>query len=216
MTARTRHHIPAAFCVLVAATIPSCGKLRYGGSLSQDQALAALRAENHSLRDQLAARDRQITELQAKVTGPLDPAALRAIAATASIEVDAFSAVEPGPHDPSVVLYLRTLDGRGRFVQATGSLTVTLECQGGPTTLSTTQVHSFSPQQVQDAYRSSFMGTYYLVRIPFPAPVDKELGLIAKVSFQDAVTGAQLTAQRQLFPRKKATERPGPNGKQGV
>lgn len=208
---------PLLLCALGALTaVSSCGKLRYGGTQSQDDVINALRAENHILKDQLATRDKQVAELEAKVAGPLSADALAALPAVASLEIDRLSSIEPTRTDPSrsmVVVYLRTLDGGGHFIQATGTVQVGISQEGGPILVLSTVTHTFSPKDLRAAFRTGFTGTFYVLRIPFDRPIDRDLGLILDVTLLDAVTGKTHTARRRIGD---APERPIPAGKQGV
>jgi hypothetical protein len=193
--------------------LPCCGKLRFGGSESQDDVINALRAENHDLKSQVAAKDGRIRELESKVAGPIDLNALRALPVVASIGIDRLSGWEAkrSPEaKPSAVVYLRTLDGDERFVQVAGSVQVRITASGTGATLAEA---SYTPDQVRAAFRSGFTGTFYVFRVPAPASLAE--GFTIEVSLSDAVTGKAHAATRTVAPGE-SVKRPALSGKQGV
>ena len=85
-----------------------------------------------------------------------------AAARLVSIEIDRLSGWVPG--DPAAPVrgwaaYVRTLDGRGRALQVSGTLTLEVRDDAG--VLLARRV--LGPAELRDAYRSSFAGTHYVV-----------------------------------------------------
>lgn len=91
--------------------------------------------------------------------------------------------------DDAVRIYLQTLDDRGRFVQtiATADITVSAAPPGKPAVTLATK--SFTPKEIDAAYRAGLTGTHYTLVVPLdtaPAGIDK-LNIAAKVT--DLSTG---------------------------
>lgn len=211
------HQSPVLLCGLCAALVlPACGKLRFGGTKSQDDVINALRAENHALKKDVAAKDGRIAELEGKVTGPLNAGALRALPTVATMEIDRLSGMEPARNRAagSVVIYLKTLDGLGRFVQVTGEVDVQVSLDGESGSTGRVITRSYTPEEVRAAFRSGFMGTFYVFRLPFDGPAAANPRSTISVVLQDAVTGKSHTATRQVGDAQTA-ERPATTGKQG-
>ena len=104
-----------ALCACVVL-LPACGNLRYGGSKSQDDALNALRAENHALKDQVAAKDKRIAELTSAAAAQSTPAAevLAATPRPVTLVMDSFSGVYVEKGDAVVELKLVRSEGKWR------------------------------------------------------------------------------------------------------
>ncbi|HEX2837925.1 MAG TPA: hypothetical protein VHN77_07345 [Phycisphaerales bacterium] len=204
-------------CGLCAVLLlPGCGKLRFGGTQSQDEVINALRAENHALKKDVAVKNSRIAELEAKVTGPINADALKALPTVATVEIDRLSGVDAARDGTAgkVVVYVKTLDGLGRFVQATGDVDIEIKQEGGPTPSTAVAKQTFSPEQVRAAFRSGFTGTFYVFRLPTSGPINTAAGLIMDVTLRDDVTGKVHTASRRIGEAQSA-ERPTTTGKQG-
>lgn len=177
-----------AFLLLLAGC-----NLRIGGSEGLDKVADDLRAQNHSLRDELAAAEAERDELRAKLAAlSRDTAEVaEATPRIAGIELDSLSGLSPD--GKSFLFYVRPYDGRRRFLQAVGELTLTVEREGspiaGPLVL--------SPAQLRDAYRSGFTGTHYSAELPAPAHgLAGELTL--RAALNDAATGLTHSATRPI------------------
>lgn len=208
---------PLVLCGLCAALVlPACGKLRFGGTKSQDDVINTLRAENHALKKDAAAKDGRIAELEAKVTGPISMEALKALPTVATVEIDRLSGVESVRDGPAatVVVYVRTLDGLGRFVQATGTVSVDIKQEDGAGRSTVVAEQAFSPEELRAAFRSGFTGTFYVFRLRANGPINARAALVMNVTLQDAVTGTVHTASRRTGEAQSA-ERPTTTGKQG-
>lgn len=166
-------------------------------ALEMEQEIASLRADRAELAAKLGELNRALNDR----TSGLTDEALAALPRCAELEIGSLS----GPVDADSIpgfdaydLYLSPLDGRRRFTQITGRLTATVsllpaaDSQAKPRLLASV---SLSPLELRDAYRSSFMGTHYSLRLPLHEPNQPLAGvLVAAVTFDDALTGAHLTA----------------------
>ena len=144
--------------LLLAMSLAGC---RLGGSESLDQVADRLRSENAELHKKLDAAQNENLELRTKLAGipesthHLSSEMLAAIPRCTHIELDSLSGWSARRH--ALSLYVKTLDGRDRFVQVTGTLHVTLMIGNqAPREL------TFTPAQLRDAYRSDIVGTCYL------------------------------------------------------
>lgn len=105
----------------------------------------------------------------------------------------------PGPE--SVELILEPFDSRHRFVQIAGSVmcdvTELPSASGAPPRLLGSI--SLSPEQLREAYRSSFMGTHYTVSVPLSDGLSvRPAASIARVLFHDGITGVSHEATMTL------------------
>jgi hypothetical protein len=207
-----------------AALLPACG-LRYGGS-SQDKVLANLRGENATLREQVTNLEREREEWRVKalanaatfsalpIASPATDEAAQlaaqvaaALPAVVALEVDALSG--PAPRDPSkFIVYVQPRDGRGRFTQAVGRLTVrVLSRPAADATNSPTDVElaraDLAPVQLRDAYRSGFTGTNYAIELPVAAAITSDAStLLIRAELTDLLTGQTHRAERvRAVPR---------------
>lgn len=205
---------------------------RVGGSKSLEQANNDLRRENQELKATVEAQARQIEEMKIKLSeesaarlAALKPEALEALPVCAGVEVGRLSGFEPlppvdsksdgaggeGAAAKSVVVYLRSFDGRDRFVQIVGTLSVeavwlpglrsvgdeaAAKTEARPNATVLGRV-TLTPGQLRDAYRSDVLGTYYVVELPLSEGAPLSQGsLIMRAEFADALTGKVWTAER--------------------
>jgi hypothetical protein len=194
-----------------AALLPACG-LRYGGS-SQDKVLANLRGENATLREQVTNLEREREEWRVKAlanaatSGALPAASpatdeaaqlaaqvAAALPAVVALEVDALSG--PAPRDPSkFIVYVQPRDGRGRFTQVVGRLTVRVLAQD-PVERELARA-DLSPIELRDAYRSGFVGTNYTIELPMSAANAQDASsLLIRAELTDLLTGQTHRAER--------------------
>lgn len=101
----------------------------------------------------------------------------------------------------SVDVYVKPFDGRQRFVQIVGTLTVRADLIPPPTTDAAKSasdapaaatplgVVTLSPVELRDAYRSSPLGTHYSVRLPISAAVPPGGSLAITAEFLDPLSG---------------------------
>ncbi len=99
----------------------------------------------------------------------------------------------------TLVVYVEPSDGRGRFVQLVGELSVhaaTLPADGDAITLGRV---TLGPRELRDAYRSTFLGTHYTVDVPITiAPGATPTECTVQVEFVDGRDGRTVTAQLPL------------------
>jgi len=209
--------IPARYRISsVAAVALVLAGCRTGGESSGD----VLRKQNLELQTQVAQLQKDASELRAKLaelvgaggTGK-SPEVAEATPRVASIEIDFLSGPTADSSTPpqsdrnrTVAVYVKPLDGRGRFIQATGKLTVEVsrlvsinQGQQGAADAPARLLGSrtLEPLQLRDAYRAGFTGTYYVVDIPVPASDVQPPGqLLLRVRFADAITGASFDSSR--------------------
>lgn len=96
----------------------------------------------------------------------------------------------------TLVVYVEPTDGRGRFVQLVGSLSVhaaTLPADSDAITLGRV---TLGPLQLRDAYRSTFLGTHYTIDVPIRIPDPAtQTRCTVKVEFIDGRSGLTVTSQ---------------------
>lgn len=201
--------------MLAATLLTGC---RAGGESAGD----VLRKQNMELQSQVAQLEKDTSELRAKLaemvglkSGGTTKSAevVEATPRVASIEIDFLSGPTADSSSPpqsdrnrTVAIYVKPLDGRGRFIQATGALTVevsrlvSLESGGQAATDAPAKLlasRTLEPLQLRDAYRAGFTGTYYVVEIPVAASDLQPPGqILLRARFADAITGASFEASR--------------------
>jgi len=203
-------------CMCLGAVVVVLAGCRTGGETSGD----VLRKQNLELQNQVAQLQKDASELRAKLSELVgagnsgkSPEVAEATPRVASVEIDflsgptADSSMPPqSDRNRTVAVYIKPLDGRGRFIQATGKLMV--EVSRLTTLVQNDQAaadaparllagRTLEPLQLRDAYRAGFTGTYYAVEIPVPASELQPPGqLLLRARFSDAITGASFEASR--------------------
>jgi len=203
------------FLVTLVIALAGC---RTGGESSGD----VLRKQNLELQTQVAQLQKDASELRAKLAelvgagaAPKSPEVAEATPRVAGIEIDFLSGPAADSSSPpqsdrnrTVAVYVKPLDGRGRFIQATGKLTVEVSRLTSLTSAGAEEIgndsparllgsKSLEPLQLRDAYRAGFTGTYYVVELPVPASELQPPGqLLLRARFADAITGASFEASR--------------------
>ncbi|MBL8746137.1 MAG: hypothetical protein JNK58_07255 [Phycisphaerae bacterium] len=182
-------------------------------------------SETDALREQLADAERRITTLTAERdearaiiaeadrvrlgTGELSAEAAAALPRVATLTIDPLSGLTDANPDDStpfdaVEVYLKPADGRGRFVQIVGSVSVRADLlprtgmsnDASPRTLASA---TFGPAELREAYRSTFLSTHYTLRMPLPDTRDLAANNLAiSVEFLDALSGRVHRAERVL------------------
>jgi len=173
--------------------------------------------ENNRLRDELAAAKAQITQLSAQRdelttklalferarAGAIPFDILSAMPAPAGIRIGSLSGIHPADRaTPAtrVDLYIEPFDGRDRFIQIVGTLSVEIDAlapvadRTPPRSLASV---TLTPSQVRDAYRAGFTGTHYSVELTLNTPLNTREGSLAmRVRFNDAISGREFKAER--------------------
>ncbi len=212
MNALSRSATIGLLC-LAGLVSPGC---RTGGESSGD----VLRRQNMELQKQVAQLQSDAGELRAKLaeltgggSAGKSGEVAEALPRVASIQIDFLSGPVSDSSEPPtsdrmrrVVVYVKPLDGRGRFVQATGTLTaevsrltpVTAGAQAGTTQPATLLAsRTLKPLELRDAYRTGMTGTYYAAGFEIPAAQLTPPGqLLLRAEFSDGVTGARFEASR--------------------
>jgi hypothetical protein len=211
--------------LVLCAVAPGC----HSGPKNFDNENDSLRAQVLDLQDQVTGLEAELSESKAKINelqevlaGTGDAPAkevLEALPRCAGIEIDRFSGPvdkdgEPG-YPESIDVYVSPYDGRQRFVQVVGALTVearylpastaggaddkALEAgvqSGGAAGVLLGKV-TLDPRDLREAYRSGFMGTHYTVQITPPADVRISDGaIVLSAVLLDRVTGLRHEAWR--------------------
>lgn len=166
----------ALSCALVAGVVAGCssGRIRAGGDADLHERIAVLKDEKAELK-------RRALEAEAARKRAVDggaPAtdadrALAMLPRPVELRFDRFA----GPRDADgdgvldqVRVNVRPIDGRGRFVQAAGTLDVTVtaitEADGRVVELGAVRL---DPDALRDAYRGGVIDTSYAVEVPIDA-----------------------------------------------
>jgi hypothetical protein len=197
--------------VFIAAVLPLIAGCR--ATVLKPTPADALREQVQSLEievDRLALRNR---ELEASLAKALSEAPAH------SIDAEAF-AVQPhlarlgvgsasgiriagpskdgSPIPGNLTIYVEPVDGRGRFLQVTGRISIqaSMPIEGAePIRLGE---RSFSPAEVRDAWRGGFMGSHYTFEVPVELPAasladrsDPQASVL--VVFRDAIGGGEFS-----------------------
>lgn len=99
-----------------------------------------------------------------------------------------------------VDVYLLPRDGRGRFVQIVGTVSITVDLlpPAGAPPRRVAQL-TLAAHELREAYRSGFTGTHYTSRLALDQPIPPGSGALAiSASFNDALTGKIIDAHRIL------------------
>ncbi len=187
----------------------------------------SLRRELQATRDQLERSKAEAGELRAKLselqrardaaTGPAADV-LDALPRCAGIRIgsrsglvtrnaDGKSATAADVPATGVEVLIEPFDGRQRFVQVAGRLTVDATLlpptasAAAPRVLGTV---TLTPGELREAYRSSFMGTHYVVTVPIASPGlprGSEGSLVLRATLDDAVTGSRFESTSTISLR---------------
>jgi hypothetical protein len=182
-------------------------------------------SEIDQLREELAASREQIETLSAErdearaklveaervrlSTGDLSSEAAAALPRVVAIKIDRLSGLTDShpddgrPYD-AIEVYLKPSDGRERFVQIVGSVSVRADLvppvgsKQAPATISSA---TYDAGQLREAYRSTILSTHYTLRMPIetmPALDIADSNIALSVEFLDALTGQVHRAERVL------------------
>ncbi len=182
-----------------ATAKPSEGDRLRRQVLEQERALSRLAAE----RDELAAKLAEIERVRL-TGGEVSAEVLAAMPRCAAISIGALSGLVDADNSPgfdAVDVTVVPTDGRQRFVQVAGRLTARADLtpppsSGGDAGGVALATASLTPADLREAYRSSFMGTHYAVRMPISQPNRPLEGtLVISIEFLDGLTGRVHEAQ---------------------
>ncbi|MDX2149027.1 MAG: hypothetical protein SFZ23_16055 [Planctomycetota bacterium] len=188
----------ALVLAIVVTSLAGCSA-RIGGSEGLDKVADELRAENAALKAREREQTLQIEELRTKLAEATRSQGAERLQAPAlaALEIDSLSGsnLRENSDATSVVAYVRTLDGRGRFLPASGTMLIRVLDAGGGDVASA----SFDPEAVRNAYRSSFAGTHYTFEVDLPAGAAARAATL-DVRLTDGVSGREFAAVRSLNP----------------
>ncbi len=159
-----------------------------------------LQQQNRDLTNRTAELEAQI--LRASDDGGVAQDVRDATPHVAAISIDAISHVldEDGDGRPdTLVVYVTPSDGRGRFVQMVGDLSVhTAMLPTDSDAISIGRIR-LGPRELRDAYRSTFLGTHYTITMPISVPDSPHpTGCTVKAEFLDGYDGRRVTDQREI------------------
>lgn len=184
--------------IAIAAAMPACST-RVGGGKASEAANLARRVTD--LEREVQAQTLRASEAEAKLYAAAQQSdeITRATPVLAGLEVDRLSG--PTPSDlTGFPVFVRTLDGRARFIQVVGRLEISVLAapKGGAGEPVRVGGASLGPLEVREAYRSGVAGTHYRVDIvaddaflrssAFRGSLSRhDLRIVAR--FDDALTG---------------------------
>jgi len=154
-----------------------------------------------SLERQVASLEGQVAALREQLAGPDTPVPGADPPVVARIEIDSLSGLTDSDGEPGndvLRVYVKPYDQRRRFHAAAGRAVVqavAIEPDQPPRLL---MEKTYGPEAFDDAYRSGFLGTHFTLDLPLPGgglPAGVE-EVTVKVTFTDAVTGREHTAER--------------------
>jgi hypothetical protein len=192
--------ITAAMTLAIAA---GCGSAKRVSSEND-----RLRAQVLDLQDENRSLASQVEELQGqfdRATGEssVPRAVLAATPHVASLSIDSLSHTVDTDDDgyaDTLTVYVSPSDGLGRLVQLVGDLSIhvaLLPPDGDAVTMGRV---SLGPQELRDAYHSTWLGTHYTVAVPITIPrsVTEPTGCTLRVEFVDGYSGRRVTSQQTL------------------
>ncbi len=188
--------------LLVFAAVAGC---RAKGEWSEND---DLRSRIIELEGRLADTTRERDEARAKLAeaervrltgGELAADAADALPRCAGIEIDRFSGVSGLDR---LDVYVRPIDGRGRFVQIVGTVNIRADVLPAPGSAPDVQPRriastTVAPAELREAYRSTVLGTHYTIALAVdPAGITSGDRVALSVEFLDALTGQAFRAER--------------------
>ena len=205
---------------LLAATAASAGVGCQAKVLRPTEA-DAFRAREATLRAELEASQRRVSELETKLAaaearsapgGSLDAEAAAALPALSRVAVSSLSSARrTGPRSAQLDLVLEPEDALGRFLQLTGTLevqaVVLIPGSESPATASRT----VRPAELRGFYRSGLLGTHYTVPVSIEwsaEPGGEPRAVSVAAEFTDALSGRAFPAVGTvtILPERKASK----------
>jgi hypothetical protein len=171
----------------------------------------ALRAKNASLERQvneLARRNKELEaqlQLAARPPSTLPEEILANAPQVTEITIGRLSHARDNDGDgrtDTLLLYLHPADGRGRFVQLVGTVSVHAVLLPGDADATTIGRVVFTPIQVRDAYRSTITGIHYAFDVPIQLPQSEGTLAVGQAAvravYADGLTNRTLSADRTI------------------
>ena len=190
--------------VLASGGVGGC---RSGGFANANDALRERVVELEREVGRLGRRNDELAAELARASGAPDslPEVIRAnTPRVATIGIGARSHVreprgEGGVRARRLIVYIEPADGRGRFVQMVGALTVhvdVLPLDAEPVSIGHLDL---APDELRDAYRSGMLGTHYTAEVPLD--LSEAAGISrcdVRVVYTDGRTGRRLDAHASI------------------
>lgn len=102
--------------------------------------------------------------------------------------------------DDTVRIYIRTLDGQGRFMPVSGEVTARLVAIASKDAPDVVADRTWSPSQWDEAYRAGFLTAHYTIELELPQPLPPGVQKpTLHVTLTQGATGAEFTHQ-QVIP----------------
>jgi hypothetical protein len=200
---------PVPACLLSAFLlfpVSSCGPRNFENENDRLRArVMELERESEALRARASELESELTAAAAQ-PGSLPPEVRAAVPHLAGIAIDRLSHLRDTDADgrpDTLALYINAIDGRARPIQVTGTLRAHAAVLPGRHEAITLARAAFEPIAVREAYRASLMGFYYAFEVPLtppdePASAGQGQAMIVQVEFEDALTGREFTASREI------------------
>lgn len=215
MRQRTSYSSASICIVLVCSSIAGAGCRR--DFTTQGDVLRERILELERENERLVLRSAELqAELQAAAARPasLPAEALAAQPRVAGIRIGRLSHVADTDEDgqPDLLrLYVTSRDGRGRFLQLVGSLSLNAAILPADAEAVTVARCTLDPIELRETYRSGIGGTHYTIECPLTYPAAAGVDAIdVRVTYRDATSGREHTASRSIStrlgpPRGRAT-----------
>lgn len=188
-----------------------CRSHRIGGEIPPDQAIHDLRREKAQLIREVEDLERKLElrvaqidalEQQSEAASAHDPGGPREdLPMVVAIDFGRYSGpvdTDDDGQDDLIRIFVHTLDQEGRFLPVAGYAdvqAVAMEPDRPPVVVSRRQINSAA---LNDAYRSSFMGTHYRIELTLPNEVAGRQ-VTVKVSITDARSGATVSGEQPML-----------------
>lgn len=195
-------HLLATACIVPAFALSGCGQRHFANEND------VLRARVLELETELTTLEKRITELEAELNAAATPDAIppEIIANTphvTGISIGRLSHLrdidEDGTPD-KLIVYINPTDGRGRFVQLAGRLSVHAALLPARAEARTIGRRLLAPAEVRAAYRSGITGTHYTIEVPVSLPEDADefAECDVRATYDDGHTGKRFEAHRAI------------------
>lgn len=199
--------IPSILTLLISTlTLAACSSGGGGTIVAENDRLReralVLEHENKTLTGRVTELETQLAQAnRAPTTVPADVLANTpyVTAITLSRLCQAMDTDDDGKFDV-LALYLEPTDGLGRFLQATGTVSMhaaVLPEEGEAVTIGQA---TLGPKELRDGYRSAFTGQYYSLTLPIDAskiPAGATQCTV-RVVYADGYTGQSFSAERAI------------------
>lgn len=198
-----RSHCPliACLCLSAAVALPGCGVRNFENENDRLRAVnLKLERELDELQTQLQLRTREIEAARQQLSGETQPIDGAHPPQVTTLALDRYTGAVDSDGDgidDVVRIYVRPLDGQGRFLPVAGQVTVRLVTITETDPPAVLAERTYSPAQWDQAYRTGFTGTHYTLEIELPQPLpDAITQATLHVTLTEGVTGVKLTQQR--------------------